>query len=151
LTIYTYDSLAETDADSVTINDVYAYGNVNVLLGGGNDYFFLTGGTCSFANLYVDAGTGNDRGYVYYACAFATFTVNMGDGDDSLVVDLVYAHDLNLNGGNGFDKLGITPNINVVDAVYENGWEQYNHFNSWQDAMRANAVINPNIGFSRVG
>jgi len=150
LTIYTYDSLSESDADSVTISDVYAHGAITVLLGGGNDYFFLTGGTYSFTNIFVDAGTGNDRGYVYHAAAYLNFAINMGDGDDNLTVDSVFAHDLSLNGGNGFDKLGITPNISAIDAVFESGWEQYNHFNSWQDAMRASAVINQNIGLSRV-
>ena len=71
----------------------------------------------------------------------------MNDGDDILGVDSIIAHQLNLAGGNGYDHLGVTSNV-YVDAVFESGWELYNHFNTLAEEVKANLTTS---SISKVG
>jgi hypothetical protein len=138
--IVTYDSLAETDADRVTITGVYVGKSLNIWLGGGNDAFTLAGGSYSGNNIYVDAGAGNDRGSVNGLAAVNDITLKMGDGDDFLSVDNVYhAHQLNMLGDAGSDTESRT-NAVAVDALFESGWEYFQYFNP------INYSINPITG-----
>jgi len=145
--IVTYDSLAENDADRVTITGVYVGKSLNIWLGGGNDVFTLMGGSYSGNNIYVDAGAGNDRGSVNGLAAVNDITLKMGDGDDFLSVDNVYhAHQLNMLGDGGSDTESRT-NAIAVDALFESGWEFF------QYPTPPNYVIKPVSGvtLSRAG
>ena len=127
--IQTYDSLSETDADNVYINDVYFHNNLNVRLGGGNDNLTIAQ-SYAFGNISLDAGAGADTMTLDTVTAIDQFMANLGDGNDSLTLGLIWAHDLILLGGNGYDRLttSSTPN---AGSIFEIGWEWSNHGLPW--------------------
>jgi hypothetical protein len=62
--------------------------------------------------------------------AIDQFMANLGDGNDSLTLGLIWAHDLILLGGNGFDRLNMSSHPNAA-SVFEFGWEWSNQGLPW--------------------
>jgi hypothetical protein len=128
LFIHTYGSLYDTDADVVRIPLAQVVQNTYVYLGGGDDTFELSAGNWGH-NLYVDAGAGNDTGYLA-GFLYNKATILMGEGNDNLTLGHVNAYQLNLEGGNGVDRLQKTQLL-AVDYLFENSWEYINGFPQW--------------------
>jgi hypothetical protein len=124
-------SIYENDVDKVRIPVAQVgagAGSTHIYLGGGNDEFVLTGGNWGY-NLLVDAGAGNDTGYLG-GFLWNNATVRMGEGNDNLELGHVNAYQLNLDGGAGTDSLRKTQYL-AVDYLFENGWEYINGRPMW--------------------
>jgi hypothetical protein len=122
--IQTYDSLSETDADTVYIADVYFHNNLNVRMGGGNDQLTMLQ-SYAFGNISIDAGAGNDTANLNYVTAVDNLFANMGDGNDSLTMGLMWGGNVALFGGTGNDHLYKTGTWNF-GSRFEYGWENLN-------------------------
>jgi hypothetical protein len=100
LSIQTYDSPLESDADAVMLKRLYVAGDVTVETGGGDDMFFITdpadanvvyGG--HMQSLYVNTGDGADRVHVEGANingefgGTGDFTLYTGAGADTVLLD----------------------------------------------------------------
>jgi hypothetical protein len=124
-------SIYENDVDVVRIPVAQVgWGSTNIYLGGGNDVFELTAGNWGY-NLLVDAGGGNDTGYLG-GFLYNKATLRMGEGDDNLTLGHVNAYQLNLEGGNGVDRLRKEQYL-AVDYLFENSWEYINGFPQWMN------------------
>jgi hypothetical protein len=126
-------SIYENDVDVVRIPVAQVgsgNGSTNIYLGGGNDVFELTAGNWGY-NLLVDAGGGNDTGFLA-GFLYNKATVRMGEGDDNLTLGHVNAYQLNLEGGSGVDRLR-KEQVLAVDYLFENSWEYINGFPQWMN------------------
>jgi hypothetical protein len=130
LFIHTYGSLAETDADVVRIPVAQVGSMTNIYLGGGADVFELTAGNWGY-DLTVDAGAGNDMGYLGGFLWDDVF-LRMGEGDDNLTLGHVNCNVLNLDGAAGVDRLRKEQYL-AIDHLYETGWEYINGRPTWWD------------------
>jgi hypothetical protein len=125
-------SIYENDVDIVRIPVAQVgsgAGSTNIYLGGGNDVFELNAGNWGY-NLLVDAGGGNDTGYLG-GFLYNKATLRMGEGEDNLTLGHVNAYQLNLEGGNGVDRLRKAQYL-AVDYLFENSWEYINGLPMWQ-------------------
>jgi hypothetical protein len=90
LDIQTYSSLAETDADTAYFDtDAKVDMDVNVRLGGGDDFLMVTdpsdtlllwGGLQTYGSMFVDMGAGDDEVYIRAA------SIGDGVGEDNLAI-----------------------------------------------------------------
>ena len=132
LIIQTYDSLAETDADKVTIPIGQVGFATYIWLGGGNDQFSLTAGNWG-SYVIVDAGSGNDTGFAA-GFLYETAEIRMGEGNDNMTIAHLRAKKLTLDGGNGIDRLTRT-SPSAVDQLFQSGWEYINGRPTWLDDL----------------
>jgi hypothetical protein len=121
--IQLYSSLAEKDADCAWLENVSAYGNINVRAGDGADLLHLNGVT-SYKDFNLDAGAGDDKVELNYICAVDNFFANLGDGNDNATVnDLYVIHGkTQIDAGNGSDSLtktGAFPTSQVTQSGFE--------------------------------
>jgi hypothetical protein len=130
LFIRTYASINETDADVVRIPLAQIWNSVHIYMGGGNDVFDLRAGNWGY-DVTVDAGAGDDAGYLA-GFLYDDAIVRMGEGADNLELGHVNANTLNIDGGNGVDRLRKTQYL-AVDYLFENGWEYVNGRPTWWD------------------
>ncbi|HEY2838321.1 MAG TPA: hypothetical protein VGJ26_04185, partial [Pirellulales bacterium] len=122
--IQTYSSLSENDADTVWFDGVYAYGNMNVKTGGGNDLIHLSN-TTTWKDLNVDAGAGNDEFDIDHVDVVDNLMAHLGDGDDSMTIDYLYGGTFHFLGEGGTDNLHRTANV-FGQTVEQTGWEYIN-------------------------
>ncbi|BBO30896.1 hypothetical protein [Lacipirellula parvula] len=128
LIIQTYDSLAETDADKVTIPIGQVGFATYIWLGGGDDQFSLTAGNWG-GYVIVDAGAGNDTGFAA-GFLYETAEIRMGEGNDNMTIAHLRAKKLTLDGGAGVDSLRrLSPS--AVDQLFQTGWEYINGRPQW--------------------
>ncbi|MBA4105491.1 MAG: hypothetical protein C0485_07010 [Pirellula sp.] len=128
LIIQTYDSLAETDADKVTIPIGQIGFATYIWLGGGDDQFSLTAGNWG-SYVIVDAGAGNDTGFAA-GFLYETAEIRMGEGNDNMTIAHLRAKKLTLDGGAGVDSLRrLSPS--AVDQLFQTGWEYINGRPQW--------------------
>jgi hypothetical protein len=137
LDVQTYDSLAETDADEVHIQDTSITGTgetLRVRLGGGDDEFSL-----AYVDVYNDndidihAGAGNDTGSFSHVDVVDEVMIQMGTGSDNLDLQYSTARRLSALGGttdSGIDSLTTrnrwgTDTNNFTTRVFD-GWEWIN-------------------------
>lgn len=132
LIIQTYDSLAETDADKVTIPIGQIGFATYIWLGGGDDQFSLTAGNWG-SYVIVDAGAGNDTGFAA-GFLYETAEIRMGEGNDNMTLAHLRAKKLTLDGGNGVDRLTRT-SPSAVDQLFQSGWEYVNGRPTWLDDL----------------
>jgi hypothetical protein len=130
LFVRTYGDINETDADVVRIPLAQIWNSVHIYMGGGNDTFDLRAGNWGY-DVTVDAGAGSDTGYLA-GFLYDDAIVRMGEGDDNLDLGHVNANTLNIDGGNGVDRLRKTQYL-AVDYLFENGWEYINGRPTWWD------------------
>jgi hypothetical protein len=130
LFVRTYGDINETDADVVQIPLAQIWNSVHIYMGGGNDVFDLRAGNWGY-DVTVDAGAGNDTGYLA-GFLYDDAIVRMGEGDDNLELGHVNANTLNIDGGNGVDRLRKTQYL-AIDYLFENGWEYINGRPTWWD------------------
>ncbi len=128
LFIHTYGALADTDVDTVNIPIGQIWQSVYVYLGGGNDSFNLAAGNWG-NNLYIDAGDGDDTGYLA-GFLYNKAEVKMGEGNDNLTLGHVNAYQLKVDGGNGVDSLRKLSPL-AVDYLFQTGWEYINGRPQW--------------------
>jgi hypothetical protein len=126
--IQTYDSLAETDADKVTIPIGQVGFATYIWMGGGDDQFSLTAGNWG-QYVIVDAGAGNDTGFAA-GFLYETAEIRMGEGNDNMTIAHLRAKKLTLDGGAGVDSLRrLSPS--AVDQLFQTGWEYINGRPIW--------------------
>jgi hypothetical protein len=121
--IQLYSSLAEKDADCAWLENVAAYGNINVRAGDGADLLHLNGVT-SYKDFNLDAGAGDDKMELDYICAVDNFFAKLGDGNDvAKINDLYVIHGkTQIDAGNGYDSLtrtGAFPTSQVTQTGFE--------------------------------
>jgi hypothetical protein len=127
--IQTYASLAETDADVVWFEHVYSRGDMQILLGGGNDLFHMESSS-TLHDLYLDAGAGDDTATIQNVVAVDLFMAQMGDGNDSLSIDYLWGDKFSFQGGGGVDHLAKTANV-FGHSLDQSGWEYINGRPVW--------------------
>ncbi len=134
LIIQTYDSLAETDADKVTIPIGQVGFATYIWLGGGDDQFSLTAGNWG-SYVIVDAGAGNDTGFAA-GFLYETAEIRLGEGSDNMTIAHLRAKKLTLDGGAGvgIDRLTRT-SPSAVDQLFQSGWEYINGRPTWLDDL----------------
>jgi len=121
-------------------------GLVQVRTGGGNDYFAIQ--EVNAVKVTVDAGSGDDAGYLHNVAAIDEVMIRMGDGNDQLLYDGVVTNRLTALGDGGtndqlWTQLG-TSNRNRITTSSTSGWEHVN------EAMRftltnANTITKPTV------
>jgi hypothetical protein len=111
--VQTYYSIAENQADVVSIYDASIVGSLLVRLGGGNDTFLLEDADFIGNDFDLNAGAGNDT------ATLSAFVVDhlmswMGDGDDTLTLGATWAYRLISDGGwLGTDRLFTSANTSA--------------------------------------
>jgi hypothetical protein len=125
--VQTFSSLGETDADVAWFEHTYAYGNINVRTGGGNDLIHFDNLT-SYKDINLDFGAGDDTGEIKQVLAVDNFFANLGDGNDGLAINDLYGGTGNTSilGGNGFDSLTKTGTYFPTHNVTQSAWEVIN-------------------------
>ncbi|MEW4529462.1 hypothetical protein [Maioricimonas sp. JC845] len=100
-----------TGSDSVLITDTAVVtNNVNASLGAGVDDFDLLGTATIGGNLMLDTGAGDDLANFLAAgtSIFGSTNINLGTGNDGLIIDGFHGGDVTIMGGLGDD---------VVDSI----------------------------------
>lgn len=121
--IQLYSNINEADDDVAWLDNAYAYGNINIRAGAGNDTVHMYNST-AYQDINIDTGLGNDTGDVSGDCAVQNFFANMGDGNDTLTVNNLYTihGKTTLDGGAGSDHLnksGVTPSAQLTQINWE--------------------------------
>jgi hypothetical protein len=125
LTVYTYSSLNETDADTVNMEWAAAARNVQVYTGGGADTFNMAE---AFAgeDIQLDSGAGNDTLHLNSLRAIDDVFAQLGAGDDKAIVQYLRADEASFDGGAGIDRFdkfydGPLRKLNLTNFEYING------------------------------
>ena len=108
----TLGSSSQLDADYFDVNGLYVVGGLDVLMGGGNDYFDFDSNTNVLRRLLVDLGAGDDSGYIDWG-QYGSLNVKLGAGNDyfytglesSSFMPVMVGGDVTFDGGDGDDRL----------------------------------------------
>jgi hypothetical protein len=151
LSLLNVESVAGTDfGASPGVNDVLTLSNnvtgVDVSLGNGDNTMNLAAGVNSFVNLYdvnhINGTTGDDTLTVTGAIGAANgTTVNLGDGDDTVVLNGSFASFASVgvehvSGNAGDNSLNLTNNVSGLDIDLGNG----NDFVSLANGMNSLSI-----------
>src|SRR5262249_55071273 len=128
--IGTWDLASEVDHDVVQIDKTTSGGYLTVSTGSGNDTIHLADTQGQWVQIH--AGDGNDTAEMYRSRAVESLFADLGNGDDSLLIDTLSfsgfsASDVRLDGGAGTDTL----NLKNLDPTLANNsvktnWEWIN-------------------------
>ncbi len=134
--IQTFSSLAEKDADNVSLISDNVFGNINVRTGDGSDFFLIYNVT-SHRDFNLDAGAGGDSLQLINVAALDNFFANLGDGNDNFSASNLFVNGVTkIDGGTGYDQLG-TKDAFPTHAVKTN-FESIN-------GVPQGLTVNPNI------
>lgn len=122
--VQTYGYVTENDADVVWLENMGIKGNLQAVLGGGNDLFHLSNGHV-LKTLNLDAGTGDDSAEFLDGAVVDELFAQLGDGNDVLSADRFYGRAFHFLGGAGSDNLKRTSAI-YGQVVEQTGWECIN-------------------------
>jgi hypothetical protein len=129
LSIYTFNSTSELDADRVVMQTAFARDNLQAFTGSGDDYLEVVNGYAGNDVLFsTDAG--NDKMKLQEVRAVDDFWAMLGDGNDTLDATYLRADVLSLNGGAGYDSLSKSVN-GPVNQLVQTNWEVINGVRQW--------------------
>ena len=118
-----YSNVDEADADVAWLDKAYAYGNVNIRAGAGNDTIHVYDST-AYLDMSIDAGVGDDTVDLSGNCAVQNFFASLGAGNDTLTVRNLYTINgkTTFDGGAGSDRLnrsGVIPTQQLTQTNWE--------------------------------
>lgn len=129
LSVYTFNSSSELDADRVVMQTAFARDNLQAFTGSGDDYLEVVNGFAG-NDVMLSTDAGNDTMKLQEVRAVDDFWAMLGDGNDTLDAQYLRADVLTLNGGAGYDSLSKSVN-GPVNQLVQTNWEVINGVRQW--------------------